>query len=976
MAMNAENLITINGRQLTFARGETILDVARRNSIFIPTLCHLAGTTPTGACRMCVVEVAGARTLMTACTVPAAPKMVVLTQTAKVLEARRTVLELLLAAGNHNCSIRAEAPARWTELQVRAADYDAAPELCEAYGACKLQALSYRYQVRTGRLAGRLPEYPREDASPLIVRDFSRCILCGRCVQACNEVQVNRAISHGFRGAKAKIIAMGNDSLDRSECVFCGECVQACPVAALVEKRNRYRMRPWETTHLRTTCGYCSVGCQLDVQIKDGRVLKIDGVEEAAPNRGRLCVRGRFGFDYLNSPERLTAPLLRRNGKLSEASWDEALDAVAGKIREVKAATGPAAVAGICSAGLTSEALYAFQKLLRAAVGTHNVTAPFAAAPMTHSLQDLETAPVILLLGSDITQEHPVAGTFVKRAVNAGGTLIVVDDHETVIAGHARLFLRVRPGTEAILVQGMIRRLLETGPRAAAMERERLSRLHASVEQFPLERVAAATGVAPEEIDRAVGIIGADRPTMLLYGPRAAAWEPEYVRLQELLGNLSGEHGGVAGLGDLANSQGASLLGLHPHMLPGYAAVGDTAARERWSRAWGIALSETPGLIFPEILAAAAAPAAERKIRVLLNAGENLTIAQRAVDGAPRAVEEVEFLVHCDTLRGEMLEHADVVLPLAAWGEEEGTYISAERRINRAHRVVDPAGDARPATWVFSELARRLGASWPQSEPREIWDSEIAHHVPQLAGAAYERLASGGLQWPVSAERPEGTPRLATNERPPFIKPEWFPINDHHRRLLEQCEGLLESIAEARAPGDAVSDPDQIRREMKAFLKTENATDKQGVLDEILARYRPRRGGLIPVLQLFQEQLGFLPTVVQNYIALGLGISAAEVFGVVSFYAFFTMTPRGRHTIRVCLGTACYVKESGKIIENIMEHLKVKVGETTEDRIFTLTGVRCVGACGLAPVVVVGENTHGMVDPAKAAALIESYRSK
>jgi len=973
--MNAENLITINGRQLSFTRGETILEVARRNNIFIPTLCHLPGTTPTGACRICVVEVEGARALMASCTVPAAPKMVVHTQTPKVIEARRTVLELLLAAGNHNCSIRAEEPGTWTALQARTAQYDESNELCEVYGACKLQALAYRYQVRTGRLAGRPPAYPLENASPLILRDFSRCILCGRCVQACNEVQVNNAISHGFRGAKAKITAMGDASLDRSECVFCGECVQACPVGALVDQRSRYRIRPWEATHTRTTCGYCSVGCQLDLQIKDGRIMKVNGVEEAAPNRGRLCVKGRFGFDYLNADERLTHPLVRRDGRLSEATWDEALDLVATRIKEVKAKEGPDAVAGICSAAFTSESLYAFQKLLRGAVGTNNLTAPFATMPMTNSLAELETAPVILLIGSDVTEENPVAGTFIKRAVAAGKKLVVIDARETRISRHATLFLRAREGTEAVLVQGLMRILLETGTRAVAMDRAKLAALHQSVDEFPTARVASATGVGAEAVEQAAQILGAGEPAMLVYGPKVAAWVPEFIQLQDLLGNLEREHGGVNGLGDLANSAGATLLGVHPHLLPGYGAVEDAAARERLGRAWGLAPAERPGLIFPDILSAAAGTGHGGRIRILLNAGENLAVAQRAIEAAPRAVESVDFLVHCDVLKSEMLDHADVVLPLAAWAEEDGTYLNCERRISLARRAVAPPGEARPALWVFTELARRLGAAWVPADARSLWDAEVTAHVPQLGGITSNRLEGGGLQWPLAGPDQGGTPRLDAS-RPPFVKPEWVPINDHHRHLLEHCAGLLPALAGARKPEVAASDPEKIRRDMDAFLAAEGATAKKPKLDEILARYRPRRGGLIPVLQLFQEQLGHLPVVVQNYIALGLGLSAADVFGVVSFYAFFTMTPRGRHTIRVCLGTACYVKESGKICENIAEHLKVSVGETTEDRLFTLTAVRCVGACGLAPVVVVDETTHGMVDPAKAAALIESYRSK
>ncbi|MBM3317348.1 MAG: NAD(P)H-dependent oxidoreductase subunit E [Candidatus Eisenbacteria bacterium] len=976
--MNAESLITINGRPLAFTPGETILEVARRNGIFIPTLCHLAGATPTGACRICVVEVAGARSLMASCTVPAAAKMVVHTQTPRVLDARRTILELLLAAGNHNCSARAEEADRWTDLQERTEAYDGSPELCEVYGACKLQALAYRYQVRTGRLAGRLTAYPLEEASALILRDFSRCILCGRCVQACNEVQVNRAISHGFRGAQAKIIAMGDASLDRSECVFCGECVQACPVGALVEKRSRYRARPWDVSRLRSTCGYCGVGCRLELQVKNGRIVKIDGLAGEAPNDGRLCLRGRFGFDYLNSPERLAAPQVRRDGKLAETTWDDALDLVAGRIREVQAAHGADAVAGVCSAGLTSESLYAFQRLVRGAVGTNNLTAPFASPPATHSLARLERLPAILLIGSDLTREHPVAGTFVRRAVLAGGSLIVIDSRDTAIAGDATVRLRVREGTEAVLLQGLIRRLLETGGRAAAMDRAELAEMHAAVEAFPIDRVAEATGADPEAIGRAVEILDREHPAAVVYGPRVGAWAPEIFRLQRLLGNLAGGAGGVYPLGDLANSQGAELLGLHPAYLPGYVPVSDAEARAALARAWGVPLSDKPGMIFPEILASAASKG-ETRVRLLLCAGENLAVAQRVLEGSPRAVESAEFLVQFDTLGGEMLAHADVVLPLAAWGEEEGTFVSAERRVSLARRALDPPGEARPAAWVFTELARRLGADWPHEEPRATWETQIARQVPQVAGITYARLAGEGLQWPVPTSAHEGSAQLEPGEIPPAIKPQWQPFNDHHRRHLERCQGLLEAAAEGRAAREAAvgaRDPEAIRREMEAFLRAEEALDKRAVLDEILERYRPRRGGLIPVLQLFQEKLGFLPVPVQNYIALGLGLPAADVYGVVSFYAFFTMTPRGRHTIRVCLGTACYVKEAGKIIENIAEHLGVKVGETTPDRLFTLTGVRCVGACGLAPVVVVGEDTHGMIDPAKAAAVIEAYRSK
>lgn len=976
--MNPENFVTINGRRCAFTQGETILDVARRNNIFIPTLCHLPGAQPTGACRICVVEVEGARTLMASCTVPATPKMVIRTNSAEVLTARRSVLELLLASGNHNCSMRKEKAANWTTLQREAEDYDQSDELCEVYGACKLQALAYRYQADSSQLAGRRPEYPMESASPLILRDFSRCILCGRCVQACNEIQVNNALSHGFRGAKVKIVAMGNQTLDRSDCVFCGECIQSCPVGALVEKRSRYAIRPWETRHVRTTCGYCSVGCQLDLHVKDGRILKAGGIEDALPNHGRLCAKGRFGFDFLQSPQRLTKPMIRTDGRLQEASWEEALDRIAEKIKEVKEKHGPDSIAGICSGRSTNEALYAFQKLFRAVIGTNNITSPFSAVPMTHSLEELERAPCILLIGSDVTQENPVAGTFIKRAVNRGAKLIVIDSKPTRICQFATLYLGAASGSESVLVDGMIRLLLEAGPPRGSVDPQRLAAARETAESFAVAKVVEATGVERASIEQAVEILSSAESTMLIYGPKVAAAGPAFTALQELLGNLGRECGGINPLGDLSNSQGTVLMGVHPDYLPGYQNLDDADARQRFEEAWGCSLSATPGLRLPQMIEGARAPGQDPAggIRILYCAGENLAIAEPGLEGAEAALEAVEFLVVQDMLKSETTEKADVLLPAAAWAEDEGTYTSCERRVSRTRQAVDPQGEARPETWIFAELARRLGPAWPEQTARGIWEQEITHLLPQVAGISYSRIDGGGLQWPVPDAASPGAARL-DGTRPPMLRPEWNAFNYHHRTLLEQCEGLLESLALARKPGAPApaNAPEEVTRKFEEFLQAEEISEKKAEIDALLAEYRTRRGGLIPVLQKAQVLLGFLPVEVQNYIALGLKLPASDVFGVVSFYSFFTMVPRGLHTVRVCLGTACYVKGSGRLLEKIEEHLKIKVGETTPDREFGLEAVRCVGACGLAPVVVVDETTHGMVDPAEVVEIVNSYRS-
>jgi predicted molibdopterin-dependent oxidoreductase YjgC len=370
--MNAQQTISINGRELTFESGETILAVARRNHIDIPTLCHLKGTVPTGACRICMVEVEGARTLLAACATPAAAGMQVQTESPAVVEARRLILQLMLSSGNHNCAVRGSDNQEWTAFQLKVQAEDGSDELCPVWGDCRLQDLAYRYQVSGERFDATPTRYPMETVNPFIVRDFSRCIQCGRCVQACNEVQVNNAISFGYRGPHAKIIAAGDRPLKDSDCVFCGECVQACPVGALVEKDARYTVRPWETTQVRTTCCYCGVGCQLYLHVKDDRVVKVTGAD-IAPNHGSLCVKGRFGYHFVNSPERLTAPLIKENGQFREAGWDEALDMVAARLAQIRDSHGGDSIGVLVSARMTNEENYVAQKFARAVLKTNNV---------------------------------------------------------------------------------------------------------------------------------------------------------------------------------------------------------------------------------------------------------------------------------------------------------------------------------------------------------------------------------------------------------------------------------------------------------------------------------------------------------------------------------------------------------------------------------------------------------------------------
>jgi NADP-reducing hydrogenase subunit HndD len=348
--MYMSDTFILNGKETGFEPGQMILEAARKGGIEIPTLCYLKGAVPTGACRICLVEIKGARSLMAACSTPVSPEMEVFTDTDLVHGARKLNVELLLASGKHNCLV------------------------CEANGNCRLQDLSYFYKITKLRFEESENKYPTENENPFIVRDFSRCILCGRCVQACNELVVNRAISYGYRGAKSKIITGGDQPYNNSDCVFCGQCVEVCPVGALTEKKAKGMGRPWETQKIRTTCPYCGVGCQQLLHVHDGKIAKITAVEDAQPNQGRLCVKGRFAYDFIYSEDRLKTPLIReKNGEFREASWDEALDLVAKKFKAIIKKHGPDAIAGVSCARSINEDSYQMQKLFRAVIGTNNI---------------------------------------------------------------------------------------------------------------------------------------------------------------------------------------------------------------------------------------------------------------------------------------------------------------------------------------------------------------------------------------------------------------------------------------------------------------------------------------------------------------------------------------------------------------------------------------------------------------------------
>jgi predicted molibdopterin-dependent oxidoreductase YjgC len=343
-------LITIDGKELVGHAGQTIYEVAKAAGIHIPILCYHPAAKAAGACRVCVVEVTGARNLVASCAQPITDGMVVNTKSDRVISARRLATELLLSAGDHNCLV------------------------CEKNGDCLLQALAYELGITEPRFAIKPPGYGVEDGNPMIIRDMDKCVVCGRCVRACNEVQVNRVLDFSYRGKRATVGPAFGRSYEDSECVFCGECISVCPVGALTEKQGRFKGRAWEYEKVRTTCSYCGVGCQIVLNVKDGKVVKVTSdYDLGEPNQGSLCVKGRFGHDYIHHPDRLTKPLIKREGKFHEVSWDEALDYTAARLKEIRDNDGPDSIGVLTSARCTNEENYLLAKFARAVIGTNNV---------------------------------------------------------------------------------------------------------------------------------------------------------------------------------------------------------------------------------------------------------------------------------------------------------------------------------------------------------------------------------------------------------------------------------------------------------------------------------------------------------------------------------------------------------------------------------------------------------------------------
>jgi formate dehydrogenase major subunit len=761
---------TLNGRDVVARTGETIWQAARREGIEIPHLCYspAPGYRPDGNCRACVVEITGERVLAPSCLRRPSPGMEVVTDSARADSARAMVFELLLADQ---------------------------PPRAEAHDP---DSLFWRWVDRVGVRSGRLPRRagaPLPDRThPAMAVQLDACIQCGLCVRACREIQVNDVIGMAFRGHHARVVFDLDDAMGESTCVGCGECVQVCPTGALLPAS--VVAESGRTIHkadrkVDTLCPYCGVGCQLTLHVEGDRILHVEGRDGPA-NHGRLCVKGRFGFDYVHHPQRLTTPLIRKPGvpkraddrvdpsdpstHFRAASWDEALDLAAAGLKRIRDAHGGRALAGFGSAKGSNEEAYLFQKLVRTGFGGNNVDhctrlchassvaallETIGSGSVTAPFSECANSDVIVVIGANPSVNHPVAASFLKNAAKRDATLVVMDPRGQALARHATHMLRFRPGTDVALLNALIHVIITEGlydPGYVERYTEGFGELALRIRPFSPEAMAPLCGIDAATLRTVARLYAGARAAMIFWGMGISqhVHGTDNARCLIALALLCGQVGrpgtGLHPLRGQNNVQGASDSGLIPMVFPGYQSVADPSARAHFERLWGARLDPEPGLTVVEIIDAIH----RGSIRGLYVMGENPAMSDPDLNHARQALAELEHLVVQDIFLTETAFHADVVLPASAFPEKTGTFTNTDRRVQLGRQALEPPGTARQDLWIIQELARRLGLAWRYEHPRDVYE-ELRQSMPGFHGITWARLErEGAVTYPCDSEHEPG----------------------------------------------------------------------------------------------------------------------------------------------------------------------------------------------------------------------------
>jgi formate dehydrogenase major subunit len=769
----------LDGRQVEASPGESIWQVAKRIGTDIPHLCYrpAADYRADGNCRVCMVEIEGERVLAASCKRVATSGMKVKTASERAAKAQKMVMELLVADQPH-----------------RETSHD--PDSKFWNWADRMEVTESRFPA-AARWIG--------DAShPAMRVNLDACIQCGLCVRACREVQVNDVIGMAYRNNDAKIVFDFDDPMGESTCVACGECVQACPTGALMpavlldEHQTRVVYADREVDSL---CPFCGVGCQVRYQVKDEQIIYAEGIDGPA-NHNRLCVKGRFGFDYISHPHRLTKPLVRLpntrkdpNDQVDpanpfthfrEASWEEALDIAARGLVKIRDEKGVKALAGFGSAKGSNEEAYLFQKLVRTGFGSNNVDhctrlchAASVAAMMEGINSGAVSAPfsaaldaeVIIVIGANPTINHPVAATFIKNAAKKGAKLIIIDPRTQTLSRHATKHLAFKPGSDVALLNAMLNTIITEGltdEQYIAGYTEGFEELKARIVDFTPEKMAPICGIDAETLREVARLYATAKSSIIFWGMGISqhVHGTDNSRCLIALALITGQIGrpgtGLHPLRGQNNVQGASDAGLIPMFLPDYQPVGRTDLREPFEQLWNKPIDPQPGLTVVEIMNAVHAG----EITGLYIEGENPAMADPDLQHARSALAKLEHLVVQDLFVTETAFHADVILPASAFAEKLGTYTNTDRRVQIGRPVVTPPGDARQDLWIIQEIGKRMGLDWNYPGPAEVF-TEMASLMPSLANITWERLErEGAVTYPVDGPDVPGNEIIFTTGYP------------------------------------------------------------------------------------------------------------------------------------------------------------------------------------------------------------------
>jgi len=768
--------LTIDDREVVVPEGATVLDAARKAGSYVPALCDYPDLKPIGSCKLCIVSVKGLDYYPTACDTPAEEGMVVETRSEELQEMRRNTLEMLLALTNHPTScLFCERKNECSDLRecMRKFPVTVGCKYCPKNEECELQEAVQFVGLENIRYEISFKNRPilRE---PFFDRNYNLCILCGRCVRTCQEVRGVGVLSSNPDFHRTHWI--GPESLQDADCKFCGACVDACPTGALYARADKW-MRPDKT--VATICPYCGVGCRLDLRVKEDRIISIHPNRESPVNRGQACVKGRFGLEEIvHHPDRLTTPLIRRNGRLEEASWEEALDLVAKRFTEIKNKYGPNSLGAFSSSRCTNEENYLVQKLARAAFGTNNVdncarvchapsvtglAACFGSGAATNSFDQIEDADVLFVIGSNTTEAHPIVSLKMIKAASKGAKIIVADPRKIELVGLATVWLNLKPGTNIALLNGMMNVILREGLEDCdfiAGRTEGFEKMQKVVMEYPPDRSAKITGVSEEDIIKAARLYAKAEKAMIIYSLgmtehiTGTANVMSLGNLAMLTGNVGRQSTGVMPLRGQNNVQGACDMGALPNVYVGYQPVADPKIQSKFEEAWKVKLSATPGYTSTQILEGVT----ESGIRGLYILGEDPAQTDPDTNRVRASLQALDFLVVQEIFPTETTKYADVILPAASFAECDGTFTNGERRIQRVRKAI-PAICGQENWETICRIAQKMGYPMNYSHPSEIMD-EIATLAPMFAGVSFTRLGSGGLQWPCPSMLHPGTETL------------------------------------------------------------------------------------------------------------------------------------------------------------------------------------------------------------------------